>query len=61
MAIEVSAGVYNEKKIDELLANVNYTKVIHKLKKQDSIYVHNSWRSSVFGDDQIPKLISWPQ
>ena len=61
MAIEVTGEVDKEKKIDELLAYANYTKVIQKFQLQDSIYVHNSWKSSVFGNDQIPKLISWPQ
>ena len=61
MAIEVSGEGNREKKIDKLLENANFTKVVHKLHKQDSIYVHNSWKSTVFGNDQIPKLISWPQ
>ena len=61
MAIEMSGEVNKEKKIDKLLQNANFTKVGHKLHKRDSIYVHNSWKSPVFGDDQIPKLISWPQ
>ena len=61
MAIEMSGEVNKEKKIDKLLQNANFTKVGHKLHKRDSIYAHNSWKSPVFGDDQIPKLISWPQ
>ena len=61
MAIEVSGEVNGEKKKDKLLKNANFTKVIHKLHMQDSIYVHNSWKSPVFGDDQILKLIYWHQ
>ena len=58
MAIEVGGNGKDYKDIDDILLAANYTKVIHMIHGQDNIYVHNTWRSKVFGEDQIPKLMS---
>ena len=60
-SIEVGGNGGDYTKIDQVMAAANYTKVLHMMKGQDSVYVRNDLRSAVFGNDQIPKLISWPQ
>ena len=58
MAIEVGGNGRGFEEIDELLKHANYTKVYHMFKDQDNIYVHNTVRSSHFGDDKKPKLMN---
>ena len=57
LAIEVVLNEGGYQEIDDLLKKANYTKVLHMIKGQDNIYVHNRWRSPVFGPDQTPKLM----
>ena len=56
-AIEVGGNGGDYTKIDQVMAAANYTKVLHMMKGQDSIYVRNDLRSAVFRNDQIPRLL----
>ena len=58
MAIEVGGNGRGFEEIDRLLKSANYTKVYNMIRNQDNIYVHNTVRSSYFGDDQKPRLMS---
>ena len=57
MAVEVGGNGRGYEEIDEFLKFANYTKVVHMIKGQDNIYVHNDVRSPIFGADQKPKLL----
>ena len=55
--MEVGGNGRGFKEVDDILKSANYTKVIHMLRGQDSIYVRNDLKSSIFGPNKIPRLM----
>ena len=56
--MEVGGNGRGFKEVDDILKKANYTKVIHMLRGQDNIYVRNDLKSSIFGQNKVPRLMS---
>ena len=56
-SIKVYGNSRNEDLVSEKMQKSGYTKVVSVLRGTNDIYVRNDFRSSVFGQDQKPKLI----